>query len=221
MPQIDWFGMGNFFLQMFAVLLCLTVHEVSHGFVAYLLGDPTAKAQHRLSLNPIHHIDVFGLLMMVTVGFGWAKPVPVDARYFRNPKSGMAWTALAGPLSNILFAYVACCVLQASVAVAQVRGIESGLWVSFLQILVMMNIGLAIFNLIPFPPLDGSKILAMILPVRVYGLWMRYEHLGMFVLMAVLWLGYLDIPLHFLRSALTDFLLRGSDFVYGLTLGFL
>lgn len=97
---IDWSSMGTMFLRIAAILLCLVVHELCHGLAAYYLGDPTAKQNHRLSLNPLRHLDLFGLLMMVTVGFGWAKPVPVDPRYFKNPKGGMAVTALAGPLSD-------------------------------------------------------------------------------------------------------------------------
>lgn len=100
-------GFLDLVLNIAAVLLCIMVHEVSHGYAAYLLGDPTAKSSHRLSFNPIRHIDPFGALMMVMVGFGWAKPVPVDPRYFKNPKSGMAITSLAGPLSNFVLAYAA------------------------------------------------------------------------------------------------------------------
>lgn len=94
--SLDFAAMGNALLRVLAIFLCLTVHEASHGLAAYVLGDPTAKAQHRLSLNPLRHIDWFGLLMMFTVGFGWAKAVPVNPRYFRKPKQGMAVTALAG-----------------------------------------------------------------------------------------------------------------------------
>lgn len=103
---IDWQSMGAMFLRIGAILLCLVVHEVCHGLAAYQLGDPTAKMSHRLSLNPLRHLDIFGLIMMVTVGFGWAKPVPVDPRYFKHPKQGMAITALAGPASNFVLAYL-------------------------------------------------------------------------------------------------------------------
>ena len=115
------------------VLLCLVVHEVCHGLAAYWLGDPTAKRNHRLSLNPLRHLDPFGLLMMVVVGFGWAKPVPVDPRYFKNPKGGMAITALAGPLSNLIMAYLSALALGALSAVAAVRGETAGLtlWLDF------------------------------------------------------------------------------------------
>ena len=104
--QIDFTNLLSLLLRVAAVFLCLAVHEASHGLAAYALGDPTAKGEHRLSLNPLRHIDLLGLLMMFFVGFGWAKPVPVDMRYFKNPKSGMALTALAGPLSNFVLALV-------------------------------------------------------------------------------------------------------------------
>ena len=105
--HMDWAGLVDLLLSVAAILLCLTVHETCHGLAAWALGDPTAKRLHRLSLNPLRHIDPFGALMMLVAGFGWAKPVPVDPRYFRNPKLGMAITALAGPVSNLVMAYVA------------------------------------------------------------------------------------------------------------------
>ena len=104
--SIDWGSLTDALLRVLGVFLCLTVHETCHGLAAYALGDPTAKREHRLSLNPLHHIDWFGLAAMLLVGFGWAKPVPVDMRYFKKPKQGMAITALAGPVSNVLLALV-------------------------------------------------------------------------------------------------------------------
>ena len=188
---VDWSSLGAMALRVVVVLLCLVVHEVCHGLAAYWLGDPTAKLNHRLSLNPLRHLDPFGLLMMVVVGFGWAKPVPVDPRYFKNPKGGMAITALAGPLSNLLMAYLSALALGALSAVAAVRGETAGLtlWLDFFALMVSLNIGLGIFNLIPFPPLDGSKVLAMFLPNSAYGQLMRYERYGILVLLALSWLG--------------------------------
>ena len=104
--SINWSDLGDMVLRVAAILICLIIHEVSHGLAAYKLGDPTAKMNHRLSLNPLRHLDLFGTLMMVVVGFGWAKPVPVDPRYFKKPKQGMAITALAGPLSNFVLAFL-------------------------------------------------------------------------------------------------------------------
>lgn len=215
---VDWTSMGAMGLRIAAVLLCLVVHEVCHGLAAYWLGDPTAKLSRRLSLNPIYHLDVFGLLMMVVVGFGWAKPVPVDPRYFKNPKRGMAITALAGPASNFALAYVAALIYSGLYAVLVARGETTGLALAlaleFFSVLILLNIGLGIFNLIPFPPLDGSKVVAMFLPDRLYLQWMRLERYGMIILMALLWFGVLDGFLMTARSWVVDWMLRGSDFVF-------
>lgn len=213
---VDWTSMGAMGLRIAAVLLCLVVHEVCHGLAAYWLGDPTAKQSHRLSLNPIRHLDVFGLLMMVVVGFGWAKPVPVDPRYFKHPKQGMAITALAGPISNFVLAYLSALVYSGLYAVMVVKGESTGLALAleFFSVLILLNIGLGIFNLIPFPPLDGSKVLAMFLPDRLYLQWMRLERYGMIILMALLWFGVLDGFLMTARTWAVDGMLRGSDFVF-------
>ena len=152
--------------------------------------------------------------MMVVVGFGWAKPV--DPRYFRKPKQGMAITALAGPVSNFLLAYVSAILYSGLYAVLVVRGETTGLALAleFFGVLVTLNIGLGIFNLIPFPPLDGSKVVAMFLSDRQYVQWMRLERYGMIVLMAALWFGLLDGFLGTARSWMLDWMLRGSSFAY-------
>lgn len=213
---IDWFGLGNMVLRIFAVLLCLVVHEVSHGWAAYRLGDPTAMQNHRLSLNPLRHLDIFGTLMMLVAGFGWAKPVPIDPRYFKNPKKGMAITALAGPASNFVLALISAAAVNAVYAVILVRG-ETNLLLSVLQffyLLLMLNLGLGIFNLIPFPPLDGSKVVAMFLSDELYYKWMRLERYGMLLLMAVLWFGWFDSFLITTRDALLNTMLGWTEFVY-------
>ena len=214
--SIDWSSMGDMILRVVAILLCLVVHEVCHGLAAYRLGGPTAKASHRLSFNPIHHLDPFGLIMMVAVGFGWAKPVPVDPRYFKKPKQGMAITALAGPASNFVLAFLSALLLGILAAVAAVRGESGALTVAlrFCSMMVALNIGLGIFNLIPFPPLDGSKVVAMFLPDRAYLQWMRLERYGMVILMAALWFGWLDGFLYAARSWVMDRMLSCSELVY-------
>ena len=210
-------------LRIAAILLCLVVHEVCHGLAAYKLGDPTAKMNHRLSLNPLHHLDVFGLLMMVTVGFGWAKPVPVDPRYFKKPKQGMAITSLAGPFSNFVLAYLAAIGANTLAAVMTVRGETAGVFLAFQfsYLLVLLNIGLGIFNLIPFPPLDGSKVVAILLPDRLYIRWMQLERYGMIILMAVLWFGWFDGFLDGARTVLTNFMFTCSEFAFYGVLGLL
>ena len=170
--SFQWEGLVRLLIQVAAVLLCLTVHETCHGLAALALGDPTAKRMHRLSFNPLHHIDWLGLLAMFLCGFGWAKPVPVDMRYFKNPKAGMALTALAGPASNFLLALLAMGGMRLVSALAPVNGVV--IWFFyFLMNLAILSIGLGLFNLIPIPPLDGSKVLFSLLPEKAYYTLMR------------------------------------------------
>ena len=159
------------------------------ALAALALGDPTAKSMHRLSLNPLHHIDWLGLALMFTVGFGWAKPVPVNPNYFRKPKQGMAVTALAGPVSNLLLAVL---FLGIGKVIYLYAPYSEGMNVFFewcLFTVAPMSVGMGLFNLIPIPPLDGSKVLAMFLPNSAYGQLMRYERYGILVLLALSWLG--------------------------------
>ena len=220
LDNMDWSSLLQLLLRVVAVLICIVFHEVSHGVAAYLLGDPTAKAQRRLSLNPIRHIDPFGALMMLLVGFGWAKPVPVDMRYFKKPKSGMAITALAGPLSNFILAYIMMLLAHGFLGVYVVNGLPySALAQGILDFCILtasLSIGLGVFNLIPFPPLDGSKILGIFLPDRIYYKVLRYEFAGTVVLMALLWLGVLDVPLYAVRSLISDGLLNLAQWPYDL-----
>ena len=177
------------------VLLVLPVHEFAHGLAATKLGDPTPGYQGRMSLNPMRHIDYLGSLLIFLIGFGWAKPVQVDARYFKNPKGGMAITALAGPLSNIIVAFISS-FLYSALRFVYVLTLPYGFWLSVINFfalvfyyITIINISLAVFNLVPIPPLDGSKILAVLLPDRIYYQLMRYERYFMIVLMALLFYG--------------------------------
>ena len=187
LEQFDWQGLFSLFSRVLGVLLCLTVHETCHGLAAYALGDPTAKRMHRLSFNPLHHIDWLGLASMVICGFGWAKPVPVDMRYFKKPKTGMAVTALAGPVSNFLLALLLLFIASLMGRFAPVNTVTVWLF-SFLTGTAVLSIGLGLFNLVPIPPLDGSKVLFSMLPERAYYTLMRYERYGMVVLLLIVWL---------------------------------
>ncbi len=191
-----------------AVFLCLTVHESCHGLAALALGDPTAKKLHRLSLNPLRHIDWLGLAMMFAAGFGWAKPVPVNPRYFKNPKWGMAITALAGPASNFILAALA--ILLTRILFPYLSDTDAGaMFLGFLLWSVApLSIGLGVFNLLPFPPLDGSKVAAAFLPDQIYTLWMRYERLGMMILFAAVWMGWQFNFVGTAVNAIYDFLLN-------------
>ena len=187
--SLDFSAMLSALMRLIAVFLCLTVHETCHGLAAYALGDPTAKREHRLSLNPLHHIDWVGLACMLVLGFGWAKPVPVDMRYFKKPKQGMALTALAGPASNFLLALALLLAARLTAEHALAAGALNETWFMFLLNTSSLSVGLGLFNLIPIPPLDGSKVVAVLLPDRAYDWLMRYERFGMLVLLAVISVG--------------------------------
>lgn len=192
--QFDLGALADAVSRVLGVLLCLTVHETCHGLAALALGDPTARRQHRLSFNPLHHIDALGLLSMLLCGFGWAKPVPVDPRYFKRPKLGMAVTALAGPVSNLLLA------MLLMLAASLLSGLPvPELVFSFLFQTAVMSVGLGLFNLVPIPPLDGSKILFALLPERAYNTLLRYERWGMLLLLVIV---YLDLGGSYLSSAI-------------------
>ncbi len=213
--HLDVHGIAELFLRIAAVFVCIIIHEVSHGYAAYRLGDPTAKDRHRLSLNPVRHIDPVGLLMMVVAGFGWAKPVPVNPKHFKNPKSGMAITALAGPLSNFVLAFFAALICNMLLGIGTAAGTSALLyWLfRFFTMLTALSIGLGIFNLIPFPPLDGYKILSAVLPEHLYFKLMQYERYGMLVLLALVFFGRFD---RFLMAAIQfvwSAMMSASEFV--------
>lgn len=189
---LDFAAMSDAALRVAAIFLCLTVHETCHGLAAWALGDPTAKNQHRLSLNPLRHIDWFGLAMMFVAGFGWAKAVPVNPNYFRKPKQGMAITALAGPVSNFLLAAAAILLSRLVYFHTPETAFWNTLFAFLLYTLAPLSIGLGLFNLIPIPPLDGSKVLAVFLPDDAYHLLMRYEQYGFLVLLALSYFGVMN-----------------------------
>lgn len=179
--------LSNIIYVLPAVLIAICLHEFAHGAVSYSLGDPTPKAQGRLSINPFHHLDLWGTLMLVFVGFGWAKPVEVDARYYDNPKSDMVKVALAGPIMNFFVAFI--CLLIMGI----MEGIYATSWTIYVYNLLyftaLINVGLGLFNLIPLPPLDGSKVLAAILPADKYFSYMRFEQYGMFLVLILVLSG--------------------------------
>ena len=201
---MDFQSLGDAALRVAAIFICLSVHETSHGLAAYVLGDPTAKRMKRLSLNPLHHIDWFGLAMMFIAGFGWAKPVPIDPRYFKKPKEGMAITALAGPVSNLL---LAAAVMWASRLIYLYASYSEGwnlLFEFLLYTVAPLSIGLGLFNLLPVPPLDGAKVLGALLPDQLYFRLMRYERYGMLFLFALIFFGFGD-----------GFINAGMNLIYG------
>jgi len=159
--------------------ISLTIHEVSHGYVAYKLGDPTAKEQGRLTLNPLAHIDPFGLIFMILFRFGWAKPVPVNALYFKNPKRDTMLTAIAGPVSNALIGIVTCFIslfFMNSFALCQISWLKEAFVVlyKFFYLMSVINFTLAAFNMIPIHPLDGSRLARYFMPDSFSNFFVRY-----------------------------------------------
>ena len=214
--QFDWKALLDLVSQVFAALLCIIIHECAHGWAADRLGDHTARECGRLSWNPLRHIDPFGLLVMLTAGVGWAKPVPVDARNFRNPRKGMAITALAGPLANFLLAFFMMMIARVMYLHPMVQ--TTLIWHIFLYLLnlvlhiAVLSLGLGIFNLIPIPPLDGSKVLFSFLPDKAYFTILRYERYIMLGLFALVFFGFLDAPLDFCISHAVRFLCAITGF---------
>ena len=197
MNAFDFTYITELLMGVIPSLICICFHELSHGYVAWRLGDDTAKRSGRLSLNPIKHLDPIGLLMMLVFHVGWAKPVPIDMRKFKNPKRGMAITAAAGPLSNVLMS-VLFLFLYGLVYMPLGRS-RVGLYVlEMLQLTATIGIGLAVFNCLPVPPLDGSKVLFSLMSDESYRKLMRYERYGGILIMLLVFTGLLGKPLSML-----------------------
>ncbi len=175
----------------FVVFVCSPIHELAHGWVAYKLGDNTAKNQGRLTFNPIAHIDVIGMIMILLFGFGFAKPVPVSMRNLKKPKRDMALVAIAGPGANIILAFISIFLMYALNAAIGATSVGRILTLFFLYS-GYINVSLAAFNLIPLPPLDGSKVLAAFLPNKAYFKYMQFERYAMIALLALIATGALD-----------------------------
>ena len=215
--NLDWSILISAVLSVIPALICITVHETAHGFVAWKLGDSTAKDMGRLTLNPLKHVDLFGLIMMAVFHFGWAKPVPVNMYRFKNPKRGMAITAAAGPASNILLALVFFALYIALFDL--LRPTEAGMTVlEMLYITGYISVALAIFNVIPIPPLDVSKVLFSLLPDKNYYSVLKYERYGMIVLAALILLssytGIFGNPLGTAASFVSSRLLRLVSYLF-------
>lgn len=202
------FMLAAFLLQIPIVLLSLSAHEAAHGYIAYKMGDPTARNLGRLTLNPLKHLDPIGTVCMLLAGYGWAKPVPINTRNFHNPKKGMALTALAGPMSNLLLAVIFNLLRAVFLVVSFYlpTGEKTELLMTIINTFfywgVYMNISLAVFNLIPIPPFDGSRIFLSFLPPKMYFGIMKYERYILIGTLALLYLGVLSFPITFITEGI-------------------
>lgn len=207
--------------RILAFVTAIPFHEAAHAFVSDKLGDPTAREMGRLSLNPLRHLDPLGFLAMLIIGVGWAKPVPVHPERYKNPRVGMALSAVAGPAANLLLAYINVILYKVSYyggALAGYSPLTPGampFWLNALQsvlwFLAVININLAVFNMLPIPPFDGSRLFGLLLPERVYNAIARYERFIMFAVLILLWFGFLSNVL----TVLNRYAMMGMDLLTG------
>jgi len=183
-----------FILSIPTVLISLSLHEAMHGYAAFKCGDPTARALGRLTINPLKHLDPIGSVCMLLFGFGWAKPVPVNTRYFKNPKVGMAITAAAGPLTNFVLGFIGTffCFVFHLIFINTAHKLIFVIYL-FFYLFAIMNFSFCFFNLIPVPPFDGSRIAFVFLPANWYFRIMKYERIIMILVLAGFWSGFLSM----------------------------
>ncbi|MBR4070972.1 MAG: site-2 protease family protein [Clostridia bacterium] len=212
----------NFVFVAVVVLFALSSHEAAHGYAAYKLGDPTAQRMGRLTLDPRAHLDPVGTIFMLIFGFGWAKPVPVNARYFKNPRKDMAVTAIAGPVCNLLISFISLIIYRVLLSAFGNVNFQSQFFFNIVIYTLelfsychFLNLYLAIFNLIPIPPLDGSRLMFIFLPDKYYFGLMRYERYIKILFFILLYMGIISGPLSFVAGKVSDLM----GFIVGLVPG--
>lgn len=201
------------------IFITLPIHELAHGFVANKLGDPTARYQGRLTFNPLAHVDYIGAFSIIVFGFGWAKAVPVNMGNFKNPRRDMAITALAGPVSNLLMALVCNIIVCLFVYVIGFKSIVLYYIVMFFNYISQISVSLAVFNLIPIPPLDGSRIISAFLPPRIYYNLMRYERYFFMILIVLMASDVLAVPLSYAIGSVDSALFWLASLPFRLIMG--
>ena len=203
-------------VSAFVVFCIIPIHEFAHAFVAYKLGDETARLKGRLTISPMAHINWIGALLILLVGFGYAEPVPVNIRNvkMKNKKLAMAIIALAGPVSNLLIAFLFMLAMFIIATLNPDGGLIPAVFVIFFQYTALININLAVFNLIPVPPLDGSRVLFAVLPTKYYFTVMKYERYIVLIVMALLIFGVLSKPLSFISGSVYSLFYKILSFIF-------
>ena len=215
--QMDTVAWVQFLLLIPIILFSLSVHESAHAYVAHKLGDDTARNFGRITLNPAKHFDPVGFLFLLLFGFGWAKPVPVNTRNMKNGRWGFVATSIAGPISNILLAFISAILAELTLVVLthipNMGGISGMLTYSFFQMAVSLNVGYAVFNLLPIPPLDGSRLWTALLPRKIAEWTFRYERYMQYALLIFLCLGAFTDVINNITSTVTYGILRLVDYI--------
>ena len=210
------FDLFSIFIYAIVLFTAFPIHEYAHGYVAYKLGDDTAYLQGRLTMNPLAHLDLIGSVCMLLCGFGWAKPVPVNPVRFKKTsmKTGMALVAFAGPLSNIIISFISYALYKVFFYLSYIANSELMFYLTeVMWIICAVNIGLAVFNLIPIPPLDGSRIAFAIIPEKYYWRIMQHEQYIRLGLFALIFFGALDTPISFVQNALLNLFEFLTEFI--------